>query len=111
MHSLCGSTGRGSTNYTNAADIPNVNSSWDSPTPEKFISALMLAYNLPYLPPGQAYVRKMRIPGWNPNCKGEIYLLWSPVTSAYSSGDIVEVGSKSYAIITTGAVVWAARVS
>lgn len=113
MHSLCGSTGRGSDNYTSAADIPNVNSSWDIPSPEKFISALMLAYNLPYLTPGQAYVRKMRIPGWNPSCKGEIYLLWSPVTTNdnYKSGDIVEVGSKSYAIITTGAVVWAARVS
>lgn len=113
MHSLCGSTGRGSDHYTNAAEIPNVNSTWDIPSPEKFISALMLAYNLPYLTPGQAYVRKMRIPGWNPNCKGEIYLLWSPVTinDNYKSGDIVEVGSKSYAIITEGAVVWAARVS
>ena len=53
----------------------------------------------------------MRIPGWNPNCKGEIYLLWSPVTAGYKSGDIVEVGSKSYGMITEGAVVWAARIS
>ena len=53
----------------------------------------------------------MRIPGRNPNCKGEIYLLWAPVAAAYKSGDIVEVGSKSYAMITEGAVVWAARVS
>lgn len=72
---------------------------------------LASAYNLPHLTVGQAYIRKMRIPGWNPACKGEIYLLWSPVVSAYQSGDIVEVGSKSYAIITEGAVVWAARVS
>ena len=72
---------------------------------------LTSAYNLPHLNPGQAYVRKMRIPGWNPSCKGEIYLLWSPVLTAYQSGDIVEVGSKSYAIITEGAVCWAARVS
>lgn len=72
---------------------------------------LASAYNLPHLSAGQAYVRKMRIPGWNPNCKGEIYLLWSPVLTAYQSGDIVEVGSKSYAIITEGAVCWAARVS
>lgn len=76
-----------------------------------FASALMLPYNLPYLQPGQAYIRKMRIPGWNPDCKGEIYLLWAPVLEAYQSGDIVEVGSKSYAIITEGAVCWAARVS
>jgi hypothetical protein len=72
---------------------------------------LASAYNLPHLIAGQAYVRKMRIPGWNPECKGEIYLLWAPVLTAYQSGDIVEVGSKSYAIITEGAVAWAARVS
>ena len=72
---------------------------------------MLMPYNLPYLQPGQAYIRKMRIPGWNPDCKGEIYLLWAPVTDGYKSGDIVEVGSKSYAIITEGAVVWAARVS
>lgn len=74
-------------------------------------SPLMLGYNLPHLSAGQAYIRKMRIPGWNPNCKGEIYLLWAPVLTAYQSGDIVEVGSKTYAIITEGAVAWAARVS
>ena len=74
-------------------------------------SPLMLGYNLPHLSAGQAYIRKMRIPGWNPACKGEIYLLWAPVLTAYQSGDIVEVGSKSYAIITEGAVAWAARVS
>lgn len=76
-----------------------------------FLTAMLMPYNLPHLQVGQAYVRKMRIPGWNPNCKGEIYLLWSPVLTAYQSGDIVEVGSKSYAIITEGAVCWAARVS
>ena len=76
-----------------------------------YASALMMPYNLPHLNPGQAYIRKMRIPGWNPDCKGEIYLLWAPVLEAYQSGDIVEVGSKSYAIITEGAVCWAARVS
>lgn len=74
-------------------------------------SPLVLGYNLPHLSAGQAYIRKMRIPGWNPACKGEIYLLWAPVLTAYQSGDIVEVGSKSYAIITEGAVCWAARVS
>ena len=72
---------------------------------------LTSAYNLPHLNVGQAYIRKMRIPGWNPDCKGEIYLLWAPVLTAYQSGDIVEVGNKSYAIITEGAVRWAARVS
>lgn len=92
-------------------DQLKINSTWDCPTPQPFISPLVTAYNLPYLNEGQAYVRKMRIPGWNPDCKGEIYLLWAPVTTAYKSGDIVEVGSKSYAIITEGAVVWAARVS
>ena len=75
------------------------------------VSPLVMPYNLPHLSTGQAYIRKMRIPGWNPACKGEIYLLWAPVLTAYQSGDIVEVGSKSYAIITEGAVAWAARVS
>ena len=74
-------------------------------------NALLSAYNLPHLNAEQAYVRKMRIPGWNPECKGEIYLLWSPSLYAYQSGDIVEVGSKSYAIITEGVICWAARVS
>lgn len=92
-------------------DQLKINSTWDCPTPQPFISPLVTAYNLPHLNEGQAYIRKMRIPGWNPNCKGEIYLLWSPVTAAYKSGDIVEVGNKSYAMITEGAVVWAARVS
>ena len=76
-----------------------------------YISPRISAYNLPYLASNQAYIRKMRIPGWNPDCKGEIYLLWAPVLTAYQSGDIVEVGSKSYAIITEGAICWAARVS
>lgn len=87
----------------------------NQPTPSATYGAqgsiLSSAYNLPHLNSGEAYVRKMRIPGWNPNCKGEIYLLWSPVLSAYQSGDIVEVGNKNYAIITEGAVCWAARVS
>lgn len=74
-------------------------------------SAMASAYNLPYLSTGQAYVRKMRIPGWNPNCKGEIYLLWSPVLTGYTPGDILEIGNKQYAIITPGAVCWAARVA
>lgn len=111
FHSLCGSSGRmaGFTAYIE--EMNQVNSTWDCPNPDNFLSALCLPYNLPLLNVGQAYVRKMRIPGWNPECKGEIYLLWSPVVSAYQSGDIVEVGSKSYAIITEGAVCWAARVS
>jgi hypothetical protein len=88
----------------NAEALPSA--SYDSKS-----SVLATPYNLPHLNPGQAYIRKMRIPGWNPNCKGEIYLLWAPVLTAYQSGDIVEVGSKSYAIITEGAVCWAARVS
>ena len=92
-------------------EIIKINTTWDCTDPSSFLSALLMPYNLPYLTPGQAYVRKMRIPGWNPNCKGEIYLLWSPVLTAYQSGDIVEVGSKAYAIITEGAVCWAARVS
>lgn len=91
-------------NAINANPVP-------SATYAGYGSILASAYNLPHLNAGQAYIRKMRIPGWNPSCKGEIYLLWSPVISAYQSGDIVEVGSKSYAIITEGAVVWAARVS
>ena len=92
--------------------MPKISNTWTSSNETKyFLSPLLTAYNLPHLNPGQAYVRKMRIPGWNPDCKGEIYLLWSPVLTAYQSGDIVEVGSKSYAIITEGAVCWAARVS
>ena len=92
--------------------MPKISNTWTSSNDTKyFLSPLLTAYNLPHLNPGQAYIRKMRIPGWNPDCKGEIYLLWAPVLTAYQSGDIVEVGSKSYAIITEGAVAWAARVS
>ena len=123
LHSLGGRMGlTAPTNYWHAApkDMPRVNVTWDITQPRysdssdganSFLSPLLMPYNLPHLNVGQAYVRKMRIPGWNPNCKGEIYLLWAPVTAAYNSGDIVEVGSKSYAIITEGAVCWAARIS
>jgi hypothetical protein len=111
VHVLGASNGKINSKTSAPTDQLKINSTWDCPTPAPFISPLVAAYNLPHLNEGQAYVRKMRIPGWNPNCKGEIYLLWSPVTAAYKSGDIVEVGSKSYAIITEGAVVWAARVS
>ena len=128
-HALCGTDGRGlGTGGEVAANTPllwgQVNAGRDvtgssgdqNPVPDGStyrmgISPLCLGYNLPHLSAGQAYVRKMRIPGWNPECKGEIYLLWSPVLTGYQSGDIVEVGSKSYAIITEGAVCWAARVS
>lgn len=121
-HSLCGTDGNVQ-NYAymlNSPDlwysISNASSGNDpsyvlTPAGNRGFSPLTLGYNLPHLQPGQAYVRKMRIPGWNPECKGEIYLLWAPVLSAYQSGDIVEVGSKSYAIITEGAVCWAARVA
>jgi hypothetical protein len=111
FHVLGAANGKINDNTKYPTDQLQIKSTWDCPTPQSFISPLVTAYNLPYLNEGQAYVRKMRIPGWNPNCKGEIYLLWSPVTAAYKSGDIVEVGSKSYAIITEGAVCWAARVS
>ena len=115
MHTLGGDNGKMGTVGAYKMGFPinqlEINRTWDCDQPDTFLSALLMSYNLPYLTPGQAYVRKMRIPGWNPSCKGEVYLLWSPVVSAYQSGDIVEVGSKSYAIITEGAVVWAARVS
>ena len=111
MRSLGALDGKMERYFRFPVNMTYVRTTWDTPNFNTFVSALMSAYNLPYLTPGKAYIRKMRIPGWNPECKGEIYLLWSPVTSAYRSGDIVEVGSKSYAIITTGAVVWAARVS
>ena len=120
-HSLCGGSGDdiGSGSYTDPPYLWNrvnyalpANTSLPALTGNHDgVSALILSYNLPHLSAGQAYIRKMRIPGWNPSCKGEIYLLWAPVLTAYQSGDIVEVGSKSYAIITEGAVAWAARVS
>ena len=124
-HSLCGATGA-MQNYNVLPVVPGlwyrVNDAYDGNIDQNgvapaasalayAVSPLMLGYNLPHLSAGQAYIRKMRIPGWNPECKGEIYLLWAPVLTAYQSGDIVEVGSKSYAIITEGAVAWAARVS
>ena len=105
-HTLGNSTGNTNDTYCYGLDmaaVPAINTGVPFP--------LATAYNLPHLNVGQAYVRKMRIPGWNPECKGEIYLLWAPVLEGYKSGDIVEVGNKSYAIITEGAVVWAARVS
>ena len=111
FHTLGAANGQIDTITKYPIDQLQIKSTWDCPTPQPFISPLVTAYNLPYLNGGQAYVRKMRIPGWNPECKGEIYLLWSPVLTAYQSGDIVEVGNKSYAIITEGAVCWAARVS
>lgn len=116
MHTLGGSMGSfGNNSYSFPAEMPQVLSAsaieGTADANKAFLSILCSAYNLPRLNPGQAYIRKMRIPGWNPECKGEIYLLWSPVLTAYQSGDIVEVGSKSYAIITEGAVCWAARVS
>lgn len=111
FHVLGGVNGKIADTTRFPADQLQINAAWDCSNPTTFISPLVMSYNLPYLNEGQAYVRKMRIPGWNPNCKGEIYLLWSPVTDGYNSGDIVEVGNKSYAIINTGAVVWAARVS
>ena len=128
-HTLCGATGEmisygtalqspilwgqvnigtdlGSTNISATQDpVPSNSTSYAGASP------LCLPYNLPHLTAGQAYVRKMRIPGWNPSCKGEIYLLWAPNLTGYQSGDIVEVGTKSYAIITEGVVCWAARVS
>ena len=127
-HTLCGTDGKALAGYDVAVNTPllwgQVNVGRDvssavgdqNPVPENVnsrtgISPLCMGYNLPHLRAGQAYIRKMRIPGWNPECKGEVYLLWSPVLTAYQSGDIVEVGSKSYAIITEGAVCWAARVS
>lgn len=128
-HTLCGATGDttsggssllspilwGQTNIGTDMTSANISSTQD-PVPSgsssySGVSPLCLPYNLPHLEAGQAYVRKMRIPGWNPNCKGEIYLLWSPVLDGYKSGDIVEVGNKSYAVITEGAVCWAARVA
>ena len=124
-HTLCGSDGDTSSNGTslnspylwgsvNRAVSGSTASSGIDPLYNANIvgfTPLALPYNLPHLEAGQAYVRKMRIPGWNPNCKGEIYLLWSPVLDGYKSGDIVEVGNKSYAVITEGAVCWAARVA
>ena len=121
-HSLCGTDGD-TPNYAVSNKAPelwySINNASDGnavngnliPTGVAGFSPLAMGYNLPHLTAGQAYIRKMRIPGWNPDCKGEIYLLWAPVLTAYQSGDIVEVGSKSYAIITEGAVAWAARVS
>lgn len=111
FHLLGAANGKININTKYPTDQLKINSTWDCPTPQPFISPLVTAYNLPYLNEGQAYVRKMRIPGRNPNCKGEIYLLWAPVAAAYKSGDIVEVGNKSYGMITEGAVVWAARIS
>lgn len=110
----CKFTGTASRELESYGYIPTVGECYSGPNYDLdplYISALSMQYNLPRLESGQAYVRKMRIPGWNPECKGEVYLLWSPSLYAYQSGDIVEVGRKSYAIITTGAVVWAARVS
>lgn len=123
MHTL-GGNGDGNSYFQYSEGLPGVytvgsaytcNSAQVSAAPTggdtTYVAALSMAYNLPYLQTGQAYIRKMRVPGWNPECKGEIYLLWAPVLTAYQSGDIVEVGGKQYAIITEGAVAWAARVS
>lgn len=121
-HTLGGSTGcvDGSYKRLNSMKLYDaVNRAYDesqggiepSSSNSYYVSVLCSAYNLPRLDPGQAYVRRMRIPGWNANCKGEIYLLWSPSLVGANSGDIVEVGDKQYAVITEGALCFVARVS
>ena len=110
----CKFTGTASRDLESYGYIPTVGECYSGPNyalDTLYISALSMQYNLPRLESGQAYVRKMRVPGWNPDCKGEIYLLWTPSLTAYQSGDIVEIGNKQYAIITEGVVCWAARIS
>lgn len=76
-----------------------------------FISPLVTAYNLPFLDDDtKGYFRKMHIPGFNKYCSGEIYLMWSPTASGYTSGDIVTCDNKQFAVISNGAVCWAARI-
>lgn len=119
-HTLGGSTGCVDGNYKRVNSMKlydAVNRAYEESqggiepgsTNSYFVSVLCSAYNLPRLDPGQAYIRRMRIPGWNANCKGEIYLLWSPSLVGANSGDIVEVGDKKYAVITEGALCWVTR--
>ena len=115
---LCGST-NGVTAFQYMPWVYTVNTIYTSTstqypsgaTDSNFKTFMSSPYNVPYLQPGQAYIRKMRIPGWNPYCKGEIYFFWTPSLSAYQSGDIIEISNKQYAIITDGVVCWAARVA
>lgn len=82
-----------------------------SPTDANFVSPLMTAYNIPYLSSDEAYLRRVRIPGFNKYCKGEIYLFYTPTTTQYDSGDIIDVDGKQFAVINNGIVCWVARVS
>ena len=83
----------------------------DNNVQNSFISPLLTAYNIPYLSEGECYLRRMRIPGFNKYCKGEIYLFYSPTNVSYNTGDIVTVDGKQFAVINKGIVCFVARVS
>lgn len=112
IHTLGSAKGSCGALSTKSDPMPTITSvSTTDPSNNNFMSPLLTAYNLPYLNSDECYLRRMRIPGFNKYCKGEIYLFYTPTTTPYNSGDIISVDGKQFAVINTGIVCYVARVN
>ena len=114
IHTL--GSAKGSNNQFTLDPMPTITSvstieTSDNNQQMRFTSPLLTAYNLPYLDSDECYLRRMRIPGFNKYCKGEIYLFYTPTTTSYNTGDIITVDGKQYAVINKGIVCFVARVN
>ena len=112
IHTIGGSLGIRQTSNDNTNVLPEIETVTTTiPNNDSFVSPLLTAYNIPYVQNDDCYLRKLRIPGFNKYCKGELYLFYSPNTSKYTSGDIINVDNKQFGIITEGIVCYAVRIN
>ena len=112
IHTIGGSLGIRQTANGDQYVLPEIETVTTTiPANGSFISPLLTAYNIPYVQNDDCYLRKLRIPGFNKYCKGELYLFYSPNTSKYTSGDIINVDNKQFGIITEGIVCYAVRIN
>ena len=112
IHTIGGSLGIRQTSNDNTNVLPEIETVTTTiPANGSFVSPLLTAYNIPYVQNDDCYLRKLRIPGFNKYCKGELYLFYSPNTSKYTSGDIINVDNKQFGIITEGIVCYAVRIN
>lgn len=116
IHTLGSAKGTGNGVASKSDPMPTITSvstieTSDNNQQLRFTSPLLTAYNLPYLESDECYLRRMRIPGFNKYCKGEIYLFYTPTTTSYNTGDIITVDGKQYAVINKGIVCFVARVN
>ena len=112
IHTIGGSLGIRQTSNDNTNVLPEIETVTTTiPNNDSFVSPLLTAYNIPYVQNDDCYLRKLRIPGFNKYCKGELYLFYSPNTSKYTSGDIINVDNKQFGIITEGVVCYAVRIN